>query len=98
MSKILMPDGTSNIPIEQVIALVAQDSNELASLQASSFMRLSTSSTFNNATEVASPTAIFPLVSPRNAMQPNLLLSSPRAPTIFARRLSLFEMHAMGYG
>jgi len=34
MAKILRPDGSSNIPIEQVIALVARTPQELADLQA----------------------------------------------------------------
>ncbi|KAJ3555434.1 hypothetical protein NP233_g12209 [Leucocoprinus birnbaumii] len=33
LGKILLPDGTTNVPIEQVIALVARDQQELATLQ-----------------------------------------------------------------
>jgi len=96
MGKILMPDGTSNVPIEQVIALVAEDSNELGLLQPPSPMKLPTLSTSNFST-VPSPATSPSLVSPRHTMQFNLPLSSPRTPTMPARRPSLFEMHTMGY-
>ncbi|KAF5360508.1 hypothetical protein D9756_004884 [Leucocoprinus leucothites] len=33
LGKIILPDGTTNVPIEQVIALVARDEQELATLQ-----------------------------------------------------------------
>jgi len=33
LGKILLPDGTSNVPVEQVIALVVKDMSELAALQ-----------------------------------------------------------------
>ncbi|KAF9444332.1 single hybrid motif-containing protein [Macrolepiota fuliginosa MF-IS2] len=33
LGKILLPDGTTNVPIEQIIALVARDKQELAALQ-----------------------------------------------------------------
>jgi len=33
LGKILLPDGTTNVPVEQVIALVVKDMSELAALQ-----------------------------------------------------------------
>jgi len=96
MGKILMPDGTSNVPIEQIIALVAQDSNELGSLQPPSPMKLSTPSS-SKFTTAPSPAINSSLASLRHTMQFNLPLSSPRTPTMPARRPSLFEMHTMGY-
>jgi len=33
LGKIILPDGTKNVPVEQVIALVARDQQELAALQ-----------------------------------------------------------------
>ncbi|KAJ3505122.1 hypothetical protein NLJ89_g7578 [Agrocybe chaxingu] len=38
LGKILTPDGTKNVPIEQVIALVARDTSELALLQNENFV------------------------------------------------------------
>jgi len=84
-----MPDGTSNVPVEQVIALVAQDVQELASLQ--------TPST-SSPSSYSSPAPSSPLASPRHPAQFNIPLSSPRTPAMTTRRLSLFEMHTMGYG
>jgi len=42
MGKILFPDGTSDIPVEKVIALVATDARELASFQAQQQPRMPT--------------------------------------------------------
>lgn len=97
LGKILMPDGTSNVPVEQVIALVARDTNELSLLQNQSSSDLSISPTFNfpqtpSASKTLSPT------SPRHLGQFNKPLSSPRTPTMTLRTPSLFEMHTMGYG
>jgi pyruvate/2-oxoglutarate dehydrogenase complex dihydrolipoamide acyltransferase (E2) component len=75
MGKILMPDGSSNVPVEQVIALVAQDSNELFSLQLPSPMKSNTPSTSTTAPSTATNS---PLASPRH-MQFSLPLSSPHA-------------------
>ncbi|PPR06188.1 hypothetical protein CVT26_005462 [Gymnopilus dilepis] len=89
MGKILMPDGTSNVPVEQVIALVAQDAQELASLRTPSS---------SSPRSCSSPAPSSPLASPRHPAQFNIPLSSPRTPTMTTRRLSLFEMHTTGYG
>jgi len=72
LGKILMPDGSENVPVEQVIALVARDMNELAMLQ-------------NQSTVPAPPpyNAIpVPPSSPRyhDQFKP---LSSPRTPSLF---------------
>jgi len=88
LGKILMPDGTSNVPVEQVIALVARDTNELALLQNQHI------NTGGNTSGPASPR------SPRLVSQFtfNKPLSPPRTPIMTPRTLSLFEMHTMGYG
>ncbi|KAF8162853.1 hypothetical protein B0H34DRAFT_693202 [Crassisporium funariophilum] len=92
LGKILMPDGTKNVPIEQVIALVAKDLSELAILQ--------------NQANVPIPPPFNPiptppsasLFSPRPLDQFKLPMMSPRTPTMSPRTPSLFEMHTMGYG
>jgi len=91
LGKILMPDGTSGIPVEQVIALVARDMDELALLQMQG--NVPTPPPFNPIP--APPSAS--LQSPRHheAFNP---LSSPRTPLFSPRTPSLFEKHTMGYG
>jgi len=86
LGKILLPDGTTNVPVEQVIALVAKDMSELAILQSSSVPTLPSSD--------AVPAPSLPMktiTSPKHLDQVQLSLMSPRTP-------SLFEMHTMGYG
>jgi len=90
LGKILMPDGTSNIPVEQVIALVARDMNELAVLQNQSSLPIPPA--FNSLPAPPSST----VSSPRHLDQFKPL-SSPCKPTMSPRTPSLFEMHTMGY-
>ncbi|KAH9484079.1 Pyruvate dehydrogenase protein X component, mitochondrial [Psilocybe cubensis] len=89
LGKILIPDGTSNVPVEQLIALVARDTNELAVLQNQSNLPLPPAL---NSLPVPPSTSAS---SPRQSFKP---LSSPRTPTMSSRTPSLFEMHTMGYG
>jgi len=92
LGKILLPDGTTNVPVEQVIALVAKDMSELAALQ-----RLSTPilSPFHN-TPPSSPRTTN---SPKHIDQFNASLLLPRkSPALSSRTPSLFEMQTMGYG
>lgn len=93
LGKILLPDGTTNVPVEQVIALVAKDMSELAVLQSSSTPTLPSFNTIP---------ALSPLMrsitSPRHLDQFKLPLMSPRTPTLSPRTPSLFEMHTMGHG
>ncbi|KAF8968347.1 hypothetical protein BDZ97DRAFT_1755386 [Flammula alnicola] len=91
LGKILMPDGTPNVPVEQVIALVARDMNELALLQ--------------NQSTVPAPPLYNPIPAPPSSSlsSPRHLdhfkpLSSPRTPTMSPRTPSLFEMQTMGCG
>jgi len=91
LGKILMPDGTSGVPVEQVIALVARDMDELALLQMQG--NVPTPPPFNPIP--APPSAS--LSSPR-LHEPFNLLSSPRTPSFSPRTPSLFEKHTMGYG
>jgi pyruvate dehydrogenase E2 component (dihydrolipoamide acetyltransferase) len=91
LGKILMPDGTSGVPVEQVIALVARDMDELALIQKQG--NVPTPPPFNPIP--APPSAS--LVSPRHHEHFNPL-SSPRTPSFSPRTPSLFEMHTMGYG
>ena len=86
-----MPDGTSGVPVEQVIALVARDMDELALIQKQG--NVPTPPPFNSIP--APPSAS--LVSPRHHEHFNPL-SSPRTPSFSPRTPSLFEMHTMGYG
>jgi len=87
-----MPDGTSGIPVEQVIALVARDMDELALLQMQG--TVPTPPPFNPIP--APPSAS--LQSPRHHEPFNPLLPSPRTPLFSPRTPSLFEKHTMGYG
>jgi hypothetical protein len=82
-----MPDGSENVPVEQVIALVARDMNELAILQ-------------NQSTVPAPPPYNAVPAPPSSPRYPDQFksLSSPRAPLLSPRTPSLFEMQKMGYG
>ncbi|CAA7265341.1 unnamed protein product [Cyclocybe aegerita] len=109
-----MPDGTKNVPIEQIIALVALDASELALLQNENFVSVPKPPPFNltptppsiSANGANTPTAGTPVTSIPSAMasprchttQFKLPLTSPRTPTMSPRTPSLFEMHTMGYG
>jgi len=82
MGKILSPDGTRNVPVEQVIALVAQDATALGQIH-------------NDQLNLSSPSIYIsvdsPSVSPKSIPTANtdflspgyfaLALSSPRTPT-----------------
>ncbi|PPQ99936.1 hypothetical protein CVT24_009571 [Panaeolus cyanescens] len=106
IGKILVPDGTTNVPIEQIIALVAKDPSELPMIQSA----LSLPPTLNH---IAGPPAVPPynpiptppslsLKSPRVMDNSRIPLASPRSPSRSMSRSprtpSLFEMHTMGYG
>ena len=80
-----MPDGTTNVPVEQEIALVATTPQELAQLLTSDL----DAPPYNPI-----PT---PPSTPRLLDQFKPIMSS-RSPTMSSRRPSLFEMHSMGYG
>ena len=80
-----MPDGTTNVPVEQEIALVATTPQELAQLLTSDL----DAPPYNPI-----PT---PPSTPRLLDQTKPTMSS-RSPTMGSRRPSLFEMHSMGYG
>jgi len=89
LGKILLPDGTTNVPVEQVIALVAKDMSELAALQ-----RLSTPvlPSFHTSPSVRTTN------SPKQLDQFNSSRMLPRMPALSSRNPSLFEMQTMGYG
>ncbi|KAF8810094.1 single hybrid motif-containing protein [Phlegmacium glaucopus] len=93
LGKILLPDGTTNVPVEQVIALVAKDMSELAALQSSTTPTLTSFNTIPALNPLAGA-----ITSPRQLDQFKLPLMSPRTPTLSPRTPSLFEMHTMGYG
>lgn len=83
------PDGTSHVPVESMIAIVARDASELSAIQSQSLAP--TPPPF-------SPTPI-PPSSPRYPdTHYKLPLMSPRTPTMSPRTPSLFEMHTMGMG
>ncbi|KAF9484935.1 single hybrid motif-containing protein [Pholiota conissans] len=88
LGRILMPDGSENVPIEQVIALVARDMNELALLQ--------------NQPTVPAPPPYNPIPTPPSTSPAHFdqfkSLSSPRTPVFSPRTPSLFEKQKMGYG
>jgi len=73
LGKILMPDGTSNVPVEQVIALVARDMSELALLHNQSSLKLSIPPTSPRHLDQFSK----PLSSPRTPT------TTPRTPSLF---------------
>jgi len=97
LGKILMPDGTSNVPVEQVIALVARDPNESALSHNQSSLKLQIPAGFNSLPAPSTSNTISS-TSPRHLDQFNRPLSSPCTPTMTLRTPSLFEMHTMGYG
>jgi len=105
LGKILTPDGTSNVPVEQVIALVAKDVNELAMIQKQSLdtldLKTPVTPSFNLPTSPSNSLSysmsMSSLSSPRHFDQYKPL-SSPKTPTTSPRTPSLFEMHNMGYG
>jgi len=72
LGKILLPDGTTNVPVEQVIALVARDMSELATLQ---HLSNPIPSSFN--------TTSSPLARSINNSSKHLPLMSPRTPSLF---------------
>jgi len=93
LAKILLPDGTTNVPVEQVIALVAKDMSELAELQ-----RLSTPIPPSFHTVTPSSPLMRTTNSPKHLDQFNTSLLLPRMPALSLRTPSLFEMQTMGYG
>jgi len=101
LGKILIPDGTSNVPVEQVIALVAKDMNELAMIQKQSLntldLRTPITPSFNSPASPNSTGLSSSMPSPLHFDQYKPLLS-PKTPTMSPRTPSLFEMHSMGYG
>ncbi|EAU88193.2 hypothetical protein CC1G_03865 [Coprinopsis cinerea okayama7 len=107
MGKILTPDGTDHVPVEAIIAIVARDAAELASIQAQALAptpppfvstppppsaSLSSASLFNSTASPSTTTAGGS--SPRHPEFKLPAMMSPRTP----RTPSLFEKHAMGYG
>jgi len=93
LGKILLPDGSTNVPVEQVIALVAKDMSELAAMQRSSIVIPPSYHTI----PPSSPRTINS--SPKHLDQFNASLLLPRkAPAVLSRTPSLFEMQTMGYG
>lgn len=88
LGKIILPDGTTNVPIEQVIALVARDEQELATLQS---MKL----------DLPTPPPLNPVPSPPSATA-NLTSREAqrwRPPPIKTPRTpSFYEMHSMNNG
>jgi len=95
LGKILLPDGTTNVPVEQVIALVAKDMSELSALQRLSTPILPSFESFHT-TPPSSPRTIN---SPKYLDQFNASLLLPRkTPALSSRAPSLFEMQTMGYG
>jgi len=90
LGKILLPDGTTNVPVEQVIALVAKDMSELAALQRLSTPVLPSFHTI--------PPPVRTINSPKHLDQFNSSRMLPRMPSLSSRNPSLFEMQTMGYG
>jgi pyruvate/2-oxoglutarate dehydrogenase complex dihydrolipoamide acyltransferase (E2) component len=84
LGKILLPDGSTNVPVEKVIALVAKDDKELANLSAHAQAQVPTPP-YNHVPLPPSCVAPLPV---ENKNQPffSPVLRSP----------SLFELHTMG--
>jgi len=94
LGKILLPDGTTNVPVEQVIALVAIDMSEFAALQG-----LSTPILPSFQTIIPPSSPHMKTNSPKHIDQFNTSLLLPRMPASSSRTPSLFEMQTtMGYG
>jgi len=105
LGKILVPDGTSGVPVEQILALVARDEAELAHMQGEC----------RTPTPIPTPTVSAPIYNPipdppsltMGMVSPSpihldfgkLPLASPRTPAFSTPRTpSLFEMQSMGAG
>lgn len=87
MGKILTPAGTSHVPVESVIAIVARNQSELAAIQSQSL--------------AATPPPYSSTPTPPSAsfsFSPSWKSSSPLSTPMTARTPSLFEMHSMGHG
>jgi len=97
MGKILTPDGTPNIPVEAVIAIVARDTAELEAIQRQSFAP-TPPSFIQTPSSPSSTIGSTSTSSPRHASDFKLPLMSPRTPTVSPRTPSLFELHTMGHG
>jgi len=85
LGKILMPDGTTNVRVEQIIALVATTPQELAKLLTSDLD--------------APPYYPIPTPSTTSSSHPldqNKPHMSSRSPTMSPRTHTLFEKHSMG--
>ncbi|KAF9466252.1 single hybrid motif-containing protein [Collybia nuda] len=94
LGKILTPDGTTNVPVEQVIALVVKDTRDLADMPVYDAAPLS----YN---PLSSPTIPRGVPSPLRVEKFNQPLTSParRSPSLFEKQMmghSLHLTHARG--
>jgi pyruvate/2-oxoglutarate dehydrogenase complex dihydrolipoamide acyltransferase (E2) component len=87
LGKILLPDGSTNVPIEKVIALVVKDDKELANLSARMQAQAPMTPPCN------------PVPSPGRPVTPSLPVDHQSQPFVppAHRSPSLFELHSMGY-
>ncbi|KXN88089.1 Dihydrolipoyllysine-residue acetyltransferase component of pyruvate dehydrogenase complex [Leucoagaricus sp. SymC.cos] len=87
LGKIILPDGTTNVPIEQVIALVARDEQELATLRS---MKV----------ELPTPPPLDPTASPSSASANSTSSGTQkwRPPPLKTPRTPFFEVNNMNRG
>jgi len=88
LGKILIPDGSTNVPVEKVIALVVKDDKELAKLSAQGLVQAPAPPPYN---PIPSP--------PSRPVTPSLAVDHQNQPFVppAHRSPSLFELHSMGY-
>jgi len=87
LGKILLPDGSTNVPVEKVIALVAKDDKELANLSAHVQAHCVPAPPYNHVP--SPPSRVAPTSLPVENQNQPFLSPSLRSP-------SLFELHTMG--
>lgn len=88
LGKILIPDGSTNVPVEKVIALVVRNDKEHARLSAQGKAQVPATPPYN---PIPSPTG--------RPATPSLAVDPQNQPFVPAahRSPSLFELHSMGY-
>lgn len=98
MGKILTPDGTNHVPVEAIIAVVARNPEELASIQTQSIAPTPPPFIHTPAFPSASLIQGASSATPRQFDFKLPAMMSPRTPTMSPRTPSLFEKQMMGYG
>jgi pyruvate/2-oxoglutarate dehydrogenase complex dihydrolipoamide acyltransferase (E2) component len=100
LGKILTPDGTSRVPIEQVIALVARDMDEYALLQSSALHVQDTMLVTQHprSTQTVSSSFSSSSMSMSNSMRSSSPSRTPRRLSLFEQQMQRGNRHAHAGG